>query len=608
MYILSNYTINGGFMKKRVKSLIAISLAVGILVTNITTVIYANETLENTVEIQPDPIDIIDYSMGGNLNYKTSPSSLEELSVLKNSVSSNAIGSGIVNADTLNVRKGSSTAYEKIGTLSGGDFVEIYGRSNGWYKVSFNNQIGYVSASYITLNVIEKGIDVSKHNGSIDWNKVKADGIDYAIIRGGYGNSYVDPYFKDNIEGATKAGLKVGVYWFSYSTSVEKARQEAEKCLEVISPYKDKITYPVFYDFEYASVDYAAKQGVTVTKSLATDMANTFINRIASAGYDTGLYSNQDFSSRYFDTSILNSNNLWIAQYTSKCTYSKPYMMWQYSEKGSVNGIKGNVDLNYTCLKSMKYDNEEITQSGYRLNIHSFLGESNAKSALEKLQKTTGWYAQYHELDSKEHYYQIRTGGFVGEDNVKSALQTLYNTTGLTGSYIHEGDYYGSTRIPIYRIETGGFYGEDNVKAALKVLQDDTGWWATYTQHGSDPNMFKIVTGGFVGEDSVKSALKSMQDRYGWWAQIVPNGDYYESQGTPIYHIYIKGFLGENNVIESLNNLKQKTGWWAEYHKSNDYISYYQIITRGFSTYEEAQKQSKYITDNFGWYNTIFKD
>lgn len=245
-----------------------------------------------------------------------------------------------------------------------------------------------------------KGIDVSKHNGIIDWSKVKNDGIKFAIIRGGYGNSYVDPQFKINIEGAIKNGIEVGVYWFSYATNTTKAKEEAKKCLEVIKPYKDKITYPVFFDFEYDSVNYAKKQGVAITKTLASNMAKTFLQEIKNAGYISGMYTNLDFSSRYFSSDILNTYDTWIAQYSSKCSYTGKYTMWQYSEKGKVAGINGNVDMNYcykeykkassNTLTTIKSDNnvkllqQALNKSyGLKLAVDGSLGPKT-KAAIEK--------------------------------------------------------------------------------------------------------------------------------------------------------------------------------------------------------------------------------
>ena len=182
-----------------------------------------------------------------------------------------------------------------------------------------------------------KGIDVSKHNGYINWKKVKSSGIQFAIIRAGYGTDTIDPKFKANIEGAIAAGLDVGVYWFSYATSESKSKVEATKCLEVLKPYKNKIKYPVFFDFEYDSVSYAKKKGVTITKTLASNMAKIFLETVKREGYNTGLYTNIDFSNNYFSSELLNAYDVWIAQYRSNCTYSGKYAMWQYSEKGSVS-------------------------------------------------------------------------------------------------------------------------------------------------------------------------------------------------------------------------------------------------------------------------------
>ena len=355
-------------MKKLTQSFLAVSLSTAILFQNMVIVSNAEAIKEKNTyinsqssqvkdcAIQPDPETIPHLSMGETssvYSYSNSLSNLETKTLTKSSY----IGIGKVTSnDPLNVRTGPSTSYSIIGTLKNGDQVNILGRDRNWYKISANNLTGYVSSSYIKLSPLEKGIDVSKWNGNVDWDKVKADGIDYVIIRAGYGNSNVDPYFKSHIEGASKAGLKIGIYWFSYATSVEKAKEEAAKCLETIAPYKNKISYPVFYDFEYASVDYATKMGVKITKDLSSKMANVFLNEIKNAGYINGIYTNKDFGDRYFDEDTLYNNYLWVAQYASTCTYPRPYMMWQFTEKGTINGIGTPskpvyFDVNYTYLK-----------------------------------------------------------------------------------------------------------------------------------------------------------------------------------------------------------------------------------------------------------------
>lgn len=185
-----------------------------------------------------------------------------------------------------------------------------------------------------------KGIDVSRHQGAIDWGKVKAD---FAIIRAGYGKyAYQeDPCFTDNIEGAYDAGIPVGVYWYSYADTTAEARQEAEVCLTVIKPYKDMITLPVFFDQEYEPAILAAGN------SIRTQCCVAFIRAIEAAGYKAGLYGSQDWlDNKIDDSQIPETATVWVAQYGDKCTYKGRYTIWQYTSSGKVNGISGNVDMN----------------------------------------------------------------------------------------------------------------------------------------------------------------------------------------------------------------------------------------------------------------------
>ncbi|MCC3868104.1 SH3 domain-containing protein [Terrisporobacter mayombei] len=357
-------------MKKYTKSFLALSLSFTIVSQNVMIIANAQETdsvqiteksLSDKVAVnnncyQPDLEENSSYNMGrqNEMSLNTTTRALPNLQVTP-ITKPNLIGQGVVNTNNLNIRSGASTAYEVIGTITSGTNVEVLDRSGSWYKISYNNTYGYVSGTYITLSSAQLGIDVSKWNGLIDWNKVKASGVDYAIIRAGYGSSTVDPYFHENIKGAINAGVEVGVYWFSYATTSAQAKIEAQKCVETIDPYKDKISYPVFFDFEYDSVDYAAKQGVTVTKSLATNMSNAFLDYVENQGYLGGLYTNDDFGSRYFSDDLLSSSYLWIAQYSSVNTYPRQYMMWQYTDNGTIEGIGTSssqkyFDMNYTFL------------------------------------------------------------------------------------------------------------------------------------------------------------------------------------------------------------------------------------------------------------------
>ena len=135
-----------------------------------------------------------------------------------------------------------------------------------------------------------RGIDVSTHNGALDWEKIRDAGFRFAIVRAGYGRFAVDDQFHANIRGAAAQGIPAGVYWFSYAVSEDAARQEAEKCLETIRGYD--LTLPVFYDFEYDSVRYAQQQGVTVGREQYNRFARAFLEEIRAAGYTPGIYYN----------------------------------------------------------------------------------------------------------------------------------------------------------------------------------------------------------------------------------------------------------------------------------------------------------------------------
>lgn len=234
-----------------------------------------------------------------------------------------------------------------------------------------------------------KGIDVSRHQGAIDWAKVKAAGIQFAIIRAGYGKyAYQeDPCFEDNIEGAYNAGIPVGVYWYSYADTAAEARQEAEVCLTVIKPYKDMITLPVFFDQEYEPAILAAGN------SIRTECCVAFIKAIEAAGYKAGLYGSQDWlDNKIDDSQIPETATVWVAQYSNKCTYTGRYTIWQYTSSGKVDGISGRVDMNEADESLMP------VKDGWNYISGSWYWYEGGKPVTNCWRKTTGesgvpyWY------------------------------------------------------------------------------------------------------------------------------------------------------------------------------------------------------------------------
>ncbi len=192
------------------------------------------------------------------------------------------------------------------------------------------------------------GVDVSTYNGDIDWAAVKADGISFAMIRlgfRGYGESgklVLDDKFLQNIQGATQAGLDVGVYFFSQAVTVEEAEEEAEFVLSALEDYS--ITYPVVFDLETIEYDTARTDDLTV--ETATQVTQAFCQRIAQAGYQPMIYGNVAWMMDCIDLTQLTGYDLWLAQYQSTPTFPYQFHMWQYSHQGTVAGISGNVDLN----------------------------------------------------------------------------------------------------------------------------------------------------------------------------------------------------------------------------------------------------------------------
>jgi GH25 family lysozyme M1 (1,4-beta-N-acetylmuramidase) len=208
------------------------------------------------------------------------------------------------------------------------------------------------------------GIDVSEFQGNIDWAKVKAAGIKYAIIRAGYGRNAVDEKFHANAKGAVKAGIPIGVYWFSYALNTTQAIAEAKKCLDTIADYD--VTLPVFFDFEYDTVNYASNQGVTLGKQAFNDHAVAFCDTIQAAGYKAGVYYNLDYYNRFVDKSRLSKYVQWYAQYNTTADVSN-WAIWQYSSSGTVSGISGRVDMDYLADESLLSGGVTV-QEGWKQN------------------------------------------------------------------------------------------------------------------------------------------------------------------------------------------------------------------------------------------------
>lgn len=223
-----------------------------------------------------------------------------------------------------------------VSTIKISDFTELE-----------DGTIFYDGESYL-------GIDVSEHQGVIDWAAVKADGIEFAMIRVGYrgatrGDLYEDAQFVANIEGAIENGIEVGVYFFSQATTVEEAEEEAVFVLEAISDYRDYVVYPIVFDWEHVSITDNRTDNIEGTDVAL--FAKAFCTKITKSGLYAMVYVNKSLGYTFYNLNAISDYPLWVAEYEEAPSFYYYYEIWQYTDSGSVDGIEGDVDMNIAFEK-----------------------------------------------------------------------------------------------------------------------------------------------------------------------------------------------------------------------------------------------------------------
>lgn len=206
---------------------------------------------------------------------------------------------------------------------------------------------GYDENGYVTCLTAESipGIDVSSHQGQIDWQAAKESGIQFAIIRLGYrgynsGTIHADETARKNLVGAKAAGLKIGAYFFSQAITTQEAEEEARFALQMLDGLA--LDLPLVYDWEYVSE--SARTGQMDPQTL-TDCIHAFCGEVEKAGYQSMVYFNQDLDNTLLDLEQVDQYPFWLAMYSNRLTFPYKVCFWQYSDEGSVPGIEGNVDL-----------------------------------------------------------------------------------------------------------------------------------------------------------------------------------------------------------------------------------------------------------------------
>lgn len=325
-----------------------------------------------------------------------------------------------------------------------------YGRANGYLDSgfigtqNFSAEDEYIHADRYKHHQIYNGIDVSVHQGNINWSEVKRSGIDFAFIRAGFrgygetGSLNTDDNFRTNMTEALAEGLQVGVYFFSQAITEEEASAEADYMLSLISDYE--ITLPVVMDFEYAST----KDGLTgrlynanLSKEESTAICKRFCTIIEEAGYYGMVYANKDMLENGLNADeIAKNHKIWLANYGNYTTYEGEYEFWQYTNSGNIDGIEGYVDQNF-CYKEKECSYTSIPEGIY--TISSELNTSKVfdiPSALDtaglsvQLYGNNGAWAQRfyirQELDDS-YIIMSATSGKVLEASNGKVVQNNYN-------------------------------------------------------------------------------------------------------------------------------------------------------------------------------------
>lgn len=352
---------------------------------------------------------------------------------------------------------------------------EAWSESNGKF---------YSSNGKVIEGAIRKGIDVSAWQDVIDWEKVKASGISFAIIRCGYGKNitkYDDSKWERNVSECERLGIPYGVYIYSHAGSLDYADSEAEHVLRLLEGHTP--AYPVYYDLEDDDVKSAGR--TTIIK-----IAKRFCSKIENSGYTAGIYANLNWWKKYLNDSSLDKYEKWVAQWSSTCDYDKEYRLWQCTSKGKVSGIDGNVDLNFEFDLGDGFDPNQ-TQSQSPTAIKGWEKNSNGQYVLVRNNgqivkskwvtingkkyyadsngvRTTGYKkidSYYYLFDSngvmktgdviyKSKQYELGSNGKSTRYNVKTDKYLNYRT-GPSTKYKIKGTYEKSKTVSIIRTSDG---------------------------------------------------------------------------------------------------------------------------------------------------------
>ena len=360
-------------------------------------------------------------------------------------------------------------------------------RANSWrYKDGepIQQRRRYTEFSTWPTNVagaVGYGIDVSEHQGKIDWAKAKSAGVDYAIVRCGYGmdqSNQDDKYWYANANACVQNGIPFGTYLYSYADSIERAESEAAHVLRLVKGYD--LSYPIYYDLEESSVRNK------LSTSQIAEIAQAFCDVIENAGYEVAIYANTDWFTNYLTDSRFDQWDKWVAQYNDTCTYTGEYSMWQCSSQGKVAGITGYTDLNVDLGAGLKQPVRLVVKNG---KTYCYQGDTQ----LFGEQKVDGHWYYFDENKNGEmvqgwYNISVKNGG---------TKTVYYDTNGwmVYGEKKIDGHWYYFNKITGARIS--GWCEVPMKSGGNKTVYYDENGWMVYGEKEIDgyKYYFDLVTG-----------------------------------------------------------------------------------------------------------------
>ena len=358
----------------------------------------------------------------------------------------------------------------------GGDFAENSWRySDGQLYLSEDEQADAGISLFSTQDDDAKteiwGIDVSEHQGKIDWDAVKASGVKFVILRIGFsGYEYggrADYRWAENVQSCERLDIPYGVYLYSYAESMDEANSEADLALNLLKGHAPQL--PVFYDLEDNCIN----------KSEVASYASVFCSKIEGAGYKAGVYANLYWWNAFLTSPKFDSWDRWVAQYNSTCDYSGNYAIWQNSCVGKVDGINGYVDTDY-WIGDFPYGDHWVLKDGkyYYLNSH------NAPYKGEKLIKGNWYYFDPVTGQMATGFASVPTAGggktvCYGEDG-----RMLYGEQRISGGWYHFDEVTGEMstgltdigyKTVLYGEDGRMLYGEQRVGGAWHYFDENDG-------------------------------------------------------------------------------------------------------------------------------------